>query len=688
MVTVGRGSYHVSVSSADIISKELDIRGIFRYANGYAKALALLETGQIDVEALISHRFTLQQTKEAFEMALSGQGVKLIRVQSPEGMKRVEINPNDSAQSLFEKLHNVFDLTSYDFGLFKQRNKRDPVVSTRSKTVSQYGLKHGDLIFLEPFSSVKSSDIKPKDSDVKLNTIYAGNVKKTPMQVTGNVQEEEVDLSLQKMDGKIYRKPDSRYCRHGDKSSCIHCLPLEPYDEEYLKEQNIKHMSFHTFLRKVTGGLDKGKFSPLENISCKIKSGCGGHPPWPQAICSKCQPKAITLNRQPYRHVDNVVFENPHLVERFLHYWRCTGHQRIGYLYGRYEVHSEVPLGIKAIVAAIYEPPQESTRDEVKLLPDTREEVVKALASKLGLKRVGWMFTDLVAEDPQKGTVRHLRTSEGHLLSAQECIMAGYFQNMHPNPCRLASEGHFGSKFATVCVTGDAQHHVHMEGYQVSNQCMALVRDGCLIPTKDAPELGYVRESTAEQYVPDVYYKEKDQYGNEVTRLARPSPVLYLLVDVPVSTPLQPVFTFAVNDLKPFPVENRMVEGQLQDLSALEAYWKQFTPDTYLQAVSDFHFLLYIATMDILPLWDSMDPLLDAVRRQDSHQARLWTTSDNWATVQQLLAHHSSDEPMVDISDVNADTLGESSNRMWTCNHCTFMNPLDRDVCEMCTLPK
>ena len=27
------------------------------------------------------------------------------------------------------------------------------------------------------------------------------------------------------------------------------------------------------------------------------------------------------------------------------------------------------------------------------------------------------------------------------------------------------------------------------------------------MPTLDAPELGYVRESTAEQYVPDVFYK-------------------------------------------------------------------------------------------------------------------------------------------------------------------------------------
>jgi hypothetical protein len=50
--------------------------------------------------------------------------------------------------------------------------------------------------------------------------------------------------------------------------------------------------------------------------------------------------------------------------------------------------------------------------------------------------------------------VKHVRNIESHFLSAEECIMAGYFQNKQPNPCRFSPVGFFGSKFVTVCVTG------------------------------------------------------------------------------------------------------------------------------------------------------------------------------------------------------------------------------------------
>ncbi|EFA08302.2 Nuclear protein localization protein 4 homolog-like Protein [Tribolium castaneum] len=442
----------------------------------------------------------------------------LLRVQSPEGTKRIEVSASDSTCKLFERVHDSFDLSSFAFALYKERNQKNEIPSSKSRTVAGLGLRHGDMIYLCPLNgavlfptgnNTPSGEPVPREptpstssgvSNSRPSSSVSLNFKQT-------VKEDPVDLQLYKLDGKIERKQDPKLCRHNSNSRCVHCSALEPYDEAYLREHNVKHLSFHAYLRKMTSGVDKGKFLALEDISCRIKNGCKDHPPWPKGICSKCQPNAITLNRQVYRHVDNVAFENKDLVERFLNYWRSTGHQRIGFLYGNYEIHNDVPLGIRANVVAIYEPPQESSRDSIHLLRDDKEEIVEELAQNLGLRRVGWIFTDLIPEDVQKGTVKHLRHINSHFLSAEECIMAGHFQNMYPNPCRFASGGYFGSKIVTVCVTGDKTNQVHMEGYQVSNQCMALVRDNCLLPTKDAPELGYVRESSDKQFVPDVYYK-------------------------------------------------------------------------------------------------------------------------------------------------------------------------------------
>ena len=42
-------------------------------------------------------------------------------------------------------------------------------------------------------------------------------------------------------------------CHHNTHGKCIHCIPIEPYDEEFLKNRNppIKHMSFRAYIRKL-----------------------------------------------------------------------------------------------------------------------------------------------------------------------------------------------------------------------------------------------------------------------------------------------------------------------------------------------------------------------------------------------------------------------------------------------------
>jgi len=97
---------------------------------------------------------------------------------------------------------------------------------------------------------------------------------------------------------------------------------------------------------------------------------------------------------------------------------------------------------------------QISTKNSVELVEDPGE-VVNELATRLGLRPVGWIFTDLIPLDTSTGTVKHFRGNvNSHFLSAEECILAADLQSRHPNACYLSPDGHFGSKFVTVVVTG------------------------------------------------------------------------------------------------------------------------------------------------------------------------------------------------------------------------------------------
>ncbi|XP_034487130.1 nuclear protein localization protein 4 homolog isoform X1 [Drosophila innubila] len=620
----------------------------------------------------------------------------LIRVQSAEGIKRIEISPKSNLKQLYDIVQN--SLNADGFGLFLERNFATELHASVSKLVGT-SLKHGDMVYLKQIagtSSRRASTTAMENLAFNSVTKQSGD-KISNARPSNNIIEDEVDQQLFKSDGTIKRERDTKLCHHNANGRCVHCSPLEPYDESYLKEHNIKHLSFHSYIRKQTSGMDHGKYFVFDDINCRIKPGCREHPPWPKGICSKCQPSAITLNRQTYRHVDNVMFENTKIVERFLNYWRTTGHQRMGYLYGTYEQHADVPLGIRAKVAAIYEPPQESSRDSINICPDEGADDVDAVASALGLKKIGWIFTDLITKDASAGTVKQIRGIETHFLTAQECITAGELQNRHPNPCKYASNGNFGSKFVTICVTGDQTKQVHMEGYAVSAQCMALVRDNCLIPTKDAPELGYVRESTDKQYVPDVFYKEKDQYGNEVQRLARPLPVEYLLVDVPASTPLQPQYTFTEYDKRQaFPIENRYIDGHLQDFNALSNYLSAWADEEFLEAISDFHLLIYLYKMDMLPLRQHMGPLLEAVRSKNPNKAADFKSEEVWKLLESLFQASSTGSggttsypsgAAATAGTAGADAMDLDANT-WTCNHCTFINRGELTSCEICSLPR
>lgn len=53
----------------DLIMRECDVRGVFRYANVYGQAVALTSTGRVNLLPMVTHRFSLERAREALETA-------------------------------------------------------------------------------------------------------------------------------------------------------------------------------------------------------------------------------------------------------------------------------------------------------------------------------------------------------------------------------------------------------------------------------------------------------------------------------------------------------------------------------------------------------------------------------------------------------------------------------------------
>ncbi|PWW78795.1 polyubiquitin-tagged protein recognition complex, Npl4 component [Tuber magnatum] len=562
----------------------------------------------------------------------------ILRFRSPDGTYRVDIQPTDDTSLLISRLRENLpkDVDPHTIIVSDRPvNGRARVLNEISgMKISDLGLSHGDMLFLlykksnepqapngaaasshEPSSiRLNGQPIRPSEAVSRLYTTTASGLV-VPDKVPNpweTVTQDPVDEELDKKDGKIPRGRDHKMCRHGPKGMCDYCMPMEPYDPGYLAENRIKHLSYHSYLRKINTSTNKPELKssympPLSEPYFRLRKNCpSGHQPWPAGICSKCQPSAITLQPQEFRMVDHVEFSDPALINTFIDFWRQTGGQRIGYLYGRLAPYPEVPLGIKAVVEAIYEPPQIGEPDGVTLqLPWAGEKDVTEVASLCGLRKIGVIFSDLLDDETGQGTVVCKRHIDSYYLSSLEIAFAARLQAEHPHPSKWSETGQFGSSFVTCVVSGNEDNGIDVAAYQVSNTAVEMVRADIIEPSAD-PSVMMVREEDGKtRYVPEVFFRHINEYGLNVKENAKPSfPVEYLLVTLTHGFPkdTKPIFTAPLGK---FPIENREIVGVSQDYRAVA---KQLgitsqsadRPADGIDVVSDFHLLTFIKGWGVL----------------------------------------------------------------------------------------
>lgn len=190
-----------------------------------------------------------------------------------------------------------------------------------------------------------------------------------------------------------------------------------------------------------------------------------------------------------------------------------------------------------------------------------------------------------------------------------------------------------------------------------------------LVEASTDPSLVLTRQS-ASGYTPEIFYTQRNEYGREVKRAAKPTfPVEYLLVTLTHGFPNESRSLFLGHSFPSVYDESR-AEQALQS-------WSLQDDKSLLRELSSFNALLYLYTHNMLADIKLLAQCITNPQNRDTLTTLF--TSPSWQSlIDNLLIRRQS----------SVSNRTPSQGTEWTCVHCTFINKAGRVECEMCSLPR
>uniref|UniRef100_A0A1J3JSS5 NPL4-like protein 2 n=1 Tax=Noccaea caerulescens TaxID=107243 RepID=A0A1J3JSS5_NOCCA len=279
--------------------------------------------------------------------------------------------------------------------------------------------------------------------------------------------------------------------------------------------------------------------------------------------------RQMRVTRQEKSHCDSVSFDRD-CANAFQHYVnesQAFAVKRGGFMYGTVTEEGQVEVDF------IYEPPQQGTEANLIVMRDAEEEKrVDAIAMGLGMRRVGFIFSQTVMQD-----------KTGYTLSNTEVLQAA----------ELHAESELQEWVTAVVkleVNEDGGADVHFEAFQMSDMCIRLFKEGWFeteIGPDDDPKLSKMNKEVV------VGVKDVKEVDND-----------FFLVVVKILDHQGPLSST-------FPIENRSIRATMR---ALKTQLDRAKSLALVKRISDFHLLLFVA--QFLDVSSDVPALAECVRLQ------------------------------------------------------------------------